>query len=132
MKTATEVFRTITKEAETNRNDPRFYRVHTIGHELRQGDVYLYPVESVPSGAKEIEQRQLAPGATKGSRHVVEGGVRVFANPSTDALAGPFVEVVERATLTHPEHAHISLAPGVYECRYQRDYAAEERRRVAD
>lgn len=41
------------------------------------------------------------------------------------------IETTEEATIQHVEHGAVLLPPGVYECRGQREQAAEERR-VAD
>lgn len=131
--TATQVFETIQNEAATADDTMRFYRVHTIGHELRQGDVYLLPMEMPDlTNLKQTADMQLAPGASKGSRHIMTGKCRIFERESSDPLVGPAVIVDERCILTHPEHAHMSLPPGAYSARFQIDLQREERARVAD
>ena len=122
---AKQVLQRILEEAKAADASPRFVRVATPGTEIRQGDVYLYPIAAPgdmnPSQA--LGTRQLAPGTTAGSRHVIEGDACLYARPAGSRLVGPWLEVRTRAVLTHPEHAHISLPPGWYEVAYQREYA---------
>ncbi len=135
MKTAEQVLATIQGEATGNSQEIRFYRVHLtgLGHEIRQGDIFLYPIEPPNlDGLKEIESRQLAPGNSKGSRHILAGKVRVFDPGSSDPLDGPIFEQIERGLLEHPEHAGDSLARGWYKVRFQLDLMAANRARRAD
>ncbi len=123
---AREVLRTIQEEAKGHESDLRFVRVCGPGDEIRQGDIYLYPLAEPPDAqdeGPELSDRQLAPGTTKGSRHIMTEGARVYRQYSRDPLAGPFVNARRRVVLTHPEHADISLPAGWYEVRYQRDYS---------
>jgi len=116
-----------------------------IGQVAHQGDVYVVRVdrhEDVyalnrslgsprPMGAL-TDRRQVAPGTTQGSRHVVIGDVVVYA-PEADAspLEGPTIVSRGEWTLTHPEHASHRFGAGTYVVTHQRDWA-EEVRRVAD
>jgi hypothetical protein len=84
----------------------------SLGDVVRQGDLYLIAIESLPNG-KKTKERQLVPGTTQGSRHVVEGDV----------------EIVNEV---HPEHGDKILpADTVWQCVYQQAYA-DEIRRVQD
>ena len=119
----------------------------SVGDVVRQGDLYLVCLESLPPGQKMA--RQLAPGNTQGSRHVAEGQCAVY-QPSEPAavakligtvcrgsevphqLIGPLVKCHGETTITHPEHGHRILPAGtVWATVYQRAYA-EEVRRVQD
>jgi len=121
---AKQVIERILEEAKAADAAPRFVRVASPGTEIRQGDVYLYPVESRAGVWNfELATRQLAPGTTAGSRHVIEGDACLYARPSRSRFDGPLLEVRTRAVLTHPEHAHISLPAGWYEVAYQREYS---------
>lgn len=113
--------------------DLRMVRTIDVGQHVRQGDVYIERIAPDAAHGASITDRQLAPGTTKGSRHCVDGDVRLFApSGEVDPLTGPIIDASERFTVTHPEHAHISLPSGRYAVTYQRDYAAEERTRVRD
>lgn len=120
----------------------------SIGDVVRQGDLYLVCLESLPPGTK--TRRQLAPGESQGSRHVAEGECCVYqpkepgavsrliatlsrgAVQVPDALIGPLVECHGETTITHPEHGHRVLPAGsTWAVVYQRAYA-EEVRRVQD
>lgn len=122
---AKQVLQRILAEAKAADASPRFVRVATPGTEIRQGDVYLYPIAQSSLGTvwQALGTRQLAPGTTAGSRHVIEGDACLYERPSRSSFLGPWLEVRTRAVLTHPEHAHISLPPGWYEVAYQREYA---------
>lgn len=100
---------------------------------IRQGDVLLTACEA-PTNGQVTDERQLAPGTSKGSRHVADGDVTIYARTGTDPLVGPTLVVGEGGcTITHPEHRHYILPAGTaWSVTYERDLAAEERARVAD
>ena len=115
----------------------------SMGDVVRQGDLYLVCLESLPPGVK--HQRQLAPGNTQGSRHVAEGDCVVYmprepiavaaviarvANADVPVeLVGPLVECLGETTITHPEHGHRILPAGTsWAVVYQRAFAEEIRR----
>lgn len=127
-----EIVGRIGKEAEQAMAEVRWVRTCRPGDEIRQGDVYLYPIAPEPDHGPELETRQLAPGRTRGSRHIVDGTGRLLERVSEDALDGPFLHAAKRVTITHPEHAHVSLPAGWYEVRYQRDFSVRGVRRVWD
>ena len=85
---------------------------------------------SKPIG-KRTTNRQAAPGNTQGSRHMIEGDV-VVRETSGDPLRGPVVVAKGDWWLRHPEHAHMQFGAGVYQVRFQRDFAREERAAVQD
>jgi len=121
----------IEKIAAKAKQTTRVVRKIEAGQFVRQGDVYAVRIKAIPSGLKETQERQLAPGNTQGSRHVLAGQVKVWARDNGDSLTGPVFEVLGKsATLTHPEHAHIDLPTGCYEVRFQEDLSTK--RAVAD
>ena len=122
MHKASTLLRSVHAEAARADSKIRWVRVCSEGDEIRQGDVYLYRLGRAPEHGPLIASRQLAPGTSKGSRHIMEGPVSLYENPDGDDLGGPYVHVRSRTELTHPEHAHVSLPPGWYETRYQRQY----------
>ena len=119
-----QVLARIREEAEAASDELRFVRTCREGDEIRQGDIYLYPLDAPPHRVGvDRASLQLAEGDTRGSRHILVGRAIAFDPPSLhDPLAGPFVQAWERVVLTHPEHADISIPEGWYEVRYQRDY----------
>lgn len=120
----------------------------SVGDVVRQGDLYLVCLASLPE-SKDAATRQLAPGETQGSRHIVDGDCRVVEPIDRSAVAneiarvvkgasvpeqlvGPLVECRGETTVTHPEHGHKILPAGTtWATVYQRAYA-EEVRRVQD
>jgi hypothetical protein len=83
---------------------------------------------------KKTKNRQLAPGNSKGSRHIITSKVEIFSAPTGwgDILSGPLVVADEEVVLAHPEHAHFRLPPGTYAVRFQADYSKEQIRRALD
>ena len=108
----------------------------SIGDVVRQGDLYLVNIESLPAG-KKLEDRQLAEGNTQGSRHVVQGDVTLVTPEAAHAgidrvLCGPAFHCNEAAEVTHPEHGNKILPKDTtWRVTFQRAHA-EEMRRVQD
>jgi hypothetical protein len=107
-----------------------------VGEYHRQGDVYLVRVSANYRGCTiQPQQRQLAPGETQGSRHIIRESDMAhleflrIANPTP--LDGPRIKAKKAFTVDHPEHGAVTLPAGTYDVKYQRQYA-QEMRRVAD
>ncbi len=133
---ATKALEQVRSSAEAIKNGEaqRFPEAASVGDFVRQGDLYITLLESVPRDSSEGKlELQLAPGTTKGSRHILDSGdgVTMYRAAGEDALTGPIVDLAEERTVTHPEHGDWVLPPGCYAITYQRAYA-EELRRVAD
>lgn len=138
--TATEVMARI--ESEAAKNDPEVRdlrgKMDVPGDVARQGDVYVWRLPDGAVAGRERGTRQVAVGATVGSRHVAEGPV-TLTDPAdvreriaalrkigataamTDVMIGPVVHATGEWCLTHPEHAHIRFPAGVYGVTYQMD-----------
>ena len=122
---------------ETADNKPRTCK-HKIGTYGRQGDIYLHPVSPDHAHGAKTENRQLAEGESRGSRHIIEGDVKLFLGTTlpksvTDrTFLGPMIEVGPKgATVTHPEHAHVNIVDaGCYQITHQMD--ARTLQRVRD
>lgn len=107
---------------------------------FRQGDVLLVPVTQIPQEARKQRSRRrlvLAEGEMTGHHHVLEVDqatkLEELLLPGDVAeLEQRFVRVLDEAVLTHQEHATLTIPPGDYEVRRQREYAPEEIRTVAD
>ena len=121
--------------------------------QLRQGDVQLQPVDSLPTGCTEIpadgNRIVLAHGEVTGHAHAIYDHINAptrtdeiaeaaIARASSRArlwLAGNgerFLEVKETVTLRHEEHTAHTLPPGIYKLPTQVEYTPAELRRVAD
>lgn len=99
---------------------------------IRQGDVALVRIDSIPKNAKKVERT----GAIVLAHGEVTGHAHTIAEPS--------VEIYERdgvmylnvhdggATLEHQEHAAIAVEPGTYLVQKQVEYTPEAIRSVAD
>jgi hypothetical protein len=120
---------------ENNTDEVRIVRHIQVGQAIRQGDLYVTRISDTPETfTQETQDTQLAPGTSKGSRHMVTEtpSLKIFKDPNSDALTGPVIESDEDVTITHPEHADFVLPCGTYQVAYQRDYAYEELRAVRD
>ena len=105
-----------------------------VGEVARQGDIYIERIAKIESKGKEVKSRQLAPGTTKGSRHIVSESPKVKLYESkpdlkTRALfqVGPAIEAKEELIVSHPEHAFIKLPAGTYQVWFQADFNRKER-----
>lgn len=135
MKTVLEIQKEIKQDAETNCDeDNRIIDKIEVNQFIRQGDIYLTRIDKMPEG-KVINELQLAPGTTKGSRHILSQdfvGRVIMPDTKESELEGPSIEAKEGFTLTHPEHANFKMPSGNYRVTYQRDFLQEEIRRVRD
>lgn len=130
---ARKILEQIVDQSSDHTADERFVRVMEIGRHFGQGDLYIERVaDDYPRGA-ELRDMQLAPGISKGSRHVAVG-CKVFAcTPEAlqeTPMHGPVIVAEQRFQVTHPEHADVSLPSGTYRVGYQLD--PRTMRRVAD
>jgi hypothetical protein len=116
----------------------------------RQGDVLLIRVKELPKrGLKEApldnNRIVLAYGEVTGHAHAialpapvagVEKGKELAVPKKTavlwDAGAERFLQVLEKTSLRHEEHAPIPIEPGIYKVVRQREYDPEQNRMVAD
>jgi len=87
--------------------------------QLRHGDVWLETVDTLPSQSRPKRGRVVAYGEVTGHAHALtEDGLLYEAPDGTVYIRVP----QNGTTLTHEEHHPISLAPGVYQVRIQRQY----------
>jgi len=103
---------------------------------LRQGDVLLIPIKSLPDNLEGVEREGsrliLAHGEVTGHAHAIKDQrAALFRDPK---LAAVFMQVVGDApvALEHDEHDTIAIPPGNYEVRRQREYSPSEIKNVAD
>ncbi len=105
---------------------------------VRQGDVLLRRVESIPEAAKVAEKKDqagnhrivLAYGEVTGHAHAIHDLDSVDVFVTGDGVM--YLQVKEEAKLQHEEHGMIALPPGNYERTIQREYSPEAIRNVAD
>lgn len=106
----------------------------------RQGDICIIPLEGKPHvPVNTLVERDrgrvvLAYGEVTGHTHAIhDTDVELFAPGEASVLAERYLRIGEGgATLVHEEHGPITLEPGWYEVRHQREYSPAEIRRVAD
>ncbi len=107
---------------------------------IRQGDILLVPVEGIPEGARPVARLHgrliLAEGELSGHAHaILDERVDLYELVFSDDVAEMRrrLKVEAEVALVHEEHAPITLVPGEYEVRRQREYVPGEiSRRVFD
>lgn len=118
---------------------------------VRQGDIYVWAYRQLPEYlAPGAQEAQLAPGTTRGSRHVLDAldGVQVFRRLRTDdiefplELQGPVLYLTQPRVITHPDHSHVHLpllftdesgqAYAIYEITYAQEGGSRQPRRALD
>jgi len=92
----------------------------------RQGDILLVPVEKLPDGLTEVPREKgriiLAEGEETGHLHAIASPEATFLAEDLNEIEGRFLKVEAEVALTHPEHDTVTLEPGVFEGRRQREY----------
>jgi hypothetical protein len=104
-----------------------------IARQIRQGDVLLTPVQSIPSQAQEMsipERLVLAEGEATGHAHAIQATPRQLEAYRDRSLL--YLEVKEPVTLRHEEHAPLRVEPGTYVVVRQREIWQDEWRQVMD
>ena len=139
MNSTLSVINQIVEASKAHKATPRKITGMKPGEVVRQGDLYIEKLESLPEVGEVTNNTQLAIGQTQGSRHIISPkpvNLTIYSPPKgASALQGPFVSAPSAWTLTHPEHGNYCFEAGAYKVTYQRDYAkerAEELRRVSD
>lgn len=130
--TVQEIHDKIVESSKSPFTQHRKIRNIEVGEYCRQGDVYITRIDKLTPGWRPSTNRQMAPGTSPGSRHIVSAGPKLFASPETmpridtkygTTLLGPQIHAEKGFTLTHPEHAHMQLPAGDYQCSFQLDFA---------
>jgi len=120
---------------EVNHTTTRVIANFPIGKGIRQGDVYVKRVASIPPDyCIHTMNLQIAKGNTKGSRHILEEqpGLRIYIKSEPGPLDGPAFTSVTEIHLTHPEHPCFKIPAGSYVSYYQIDWSREELAAVKD
>lgn len=108
-----------------------------------QGEVRIYRIEAQPDMTGAIPVERDAGGAfivshsEKGHHHVIGGDVDVLQRPADKGMDVLYAIVREPTTMRQTAataHAEITLEPGIYELRIDREFDpfADQARRVAD
>lgn len=111
---------------------------------IRQGDLYLIVVDSVPSEYIQVKKlteqdKQLVPGNTQGSKHCLDSldGVKLYRPKewNEESLLGPCFISTEDRTVLHPVHGDCFVPAGLMiQCGYQKEWdkAQKAERRARD
>jgi hypothetical protein len=91
----------------------------------RQGDLLIVEVSEIPAEATMAATNILAEDEVTGHAHRIVGGDVLTVDVEK------YFAVQEAARIMHEEHHTITLPPGLYRVRRQREYAPQVIRRVA-
>lgn len=104
--------------------------------QVRQGDVLLERVASIPKGAKRKPTDQgrviLAYGEVTGHAHAVQTDAEVVEAFLVELNGKTYLSALGGGAVVHEEHGTIPLEPGIYRVVRQREYSPEAIRNVAD
>lgn len=132
----------VVKHAEQQKGEPKVVRKVKVGQvAARQGDIYLHVVPEDHPRGEELDNHQLAPGSSRGSRHVADERCEVYAGKELPkcfkrdralfgrVALGPLLVLNGDADITHPEHGDIQMRAGrvCLQVTYQVDERTKER-----
>jgi len=109
----------------TRKPDPIEHTEMKPGDIHWQGDVGILMISEVPDGFVAIKNIiQLAPGTSRGSRHIIHEAVRYQtyrskSNAPRSEMEGPVIVSDSKFRVDHPDHGTVIVPPGVYQIRYQ-------------
>jgi hypothetical protein len=93
---------------------------------IRQGDVMLFPIQSVPHQAKRVsDQKVVVHGERTGHSHQLTADAKWVddADDNTEV-----VQIEESAQIVHEEHENIDVPAGIYKVKIQREHNSGEGR----
>ena len=96
----------------------------------RQGDVLIVATNTIPENTQPVERENgrvvLAHGEATGHAHVIDDPTVLFLESDLGELADRFLRVEQECVVTHDEHDAITLPPGSYVVRRQREYPSAD------
>ena len=115
----------------------------TFSKTAAQGDLLIRRIDSIPAKAKPVQPEKgvyVVAHSETGHNHVIEAAPNVALLTTDDPMVS-YLQVIEatdkaEAVIEHlrsfDTHAPITIPPGNYEIRRQREYSPEGWRRVED
>ena len=97
---------------------------------IRQGDILIAQTNHIPANTTPVPLENghvvLAHGEVTGHAHVVDDPTVVFLATDLADLADRFLRVERECRVVHDEHDPITLPPGDYVVRRQREYQSAD------
>jgi len=120
-----KVFNRVKNSVKNPKPDPiMLSNVNTTGEFVRQGDIYVTLLEGKPTGTlKKVtkfagKEFQLAPGNSRGSRHMLDNveAVEIYDRGTREdgIEAGYAIKVNEACSIVHPEHGTVNLGKDMW------------------
>ena len=99
--------------------------------DIRQGDIRLKPIATIPTKAKKLKDKILAYGEMTGHTHRFQEPKNIDRYEHDGKT---YLQVRVATPLVHEEHATLIIDPGFYEQIGEREYSYEEdeMRKVVD
>lgn len=98
----------------------------------RQGDVIIVAIDTIPTEAKPVARENgrivLAHGEVTGHAHAIDAPdtEAMFLATDLTEMADRFLRVEQEVRVVHDEHDTITLPPGNYLVRRQREYQSAD------
>jgi len=99
---------------------------------IRQGDVLMIPVKSIPTGLIKTKKLTLAYGEVTGHHHTIAGNNTAIGYADVEDSTPQWLDVADKAVLVHQEHNPVVLDEGKYQVIIQSEYTPKEIKKVAD
>lgn len=96
---------------------------------MRQGDVQIIKVNSLPIEIKKLNRKELAFGEVTGHAHRILSGVADLFETKNGEL---YLKVKKLTKVSHEEHKTMTLMPGIYRVGIKRQYTPEGWENVRD
>lgn len=122
-----QVFNRVKNSVKNPKPDPIVLsNVNTPGEFVRQGDIYVTLLDGKPTGTlKKVpaakltsKEFQLAPGNSRGSRHMLDNvdAVEIYDRGTREdgIEAGYAIKVNEACSIVHPEHGTVNLGEDMW------------------
>lgn len=115
----------------------------TFKNQAAQGDLLIRRIDKLPAGVKPVQAVQgrfIVAHSETGHHHVIAERPGITWHAGDDPMVS-YLQVIEATEQTeallehlrgHDTHETLSIPPGVYELRRQREHAPEGWRRVED
>jgi hypothetical protein len=96
----------------------------------RQGDILIVATTTIPKNAKPVARENgrtvLAHGEVTGHCHAIDDPTVLFLATDLGDLTDRFLRVERECRVVHDEHDAITLPPGEYIIRRQREYQSSD------
>lgn len=98
-------------------------------NQARQGDLFFLRCETIPNKVKKQKDGIIARGEVTGHTHAIRQGSKALLFIATGIA---YIRALAETAIDHQEHETITLPPGLWEVKRQREYEPNGWRQVED